>query len=136
MFYLIAANRIERSPRWTRLGDGIISDLTTLAKNLTGGMPGGAVAGIEPLMRLLDPAATAADHRSGVTHKGTFNGSPLIAAGAVAALTHLATGEHQHRADGVAARLRERMRAILDQHQVQEAFPWNCTPASTLSNAA
>ena len=109
------------SPGGLQARDGIIPDLTTLAKNLTGGMPGGAVAGIEPLMRLLDPAASANGHRPGVTHKGTFNGSPLIAAGAVAALTHLATGEHQRRADRVAARLREGMRAILDQHQVQGA---------------
>ena len=107
------------SPGGLQARDGVIPDLTTLAKNLTGGMPGGAVAGIEPLMHFLDPAVTAEGHRPAVTHNGTFNGSPIIAAGAVAALTHLATGEHQRRADRVAARLRKGMRAILDRHQVQ-----------------
>ena len=109
------------SPGGRQARDGVVPDLTTLAKNLTGGMSGGAVGGVEPMMRLLDPSVTVDGRAPAVTHKGTFNGSPLIAAGAVAALGHLSTGEHQRRADTVAARLRDGMRTVLEEHQVQGA---------------
>ena len=106
------------SPGGRQARDNVVPDLTTLAKNLTGGMPGGAVVGKESIMRLLDPTVEIEGHRPAVLHKGTFNGSPLIAAGAVAALKHLATGEPQRRADRVAAKLREGMLAIMEEHQV------------------
>lgn len=109
------------SPGGRQARDGVIPDLTTLAKNLTGGMPGGGLAGIESMMRLLDPSVSVDGRSPAVTHKGTFNGSPLIAAGAIAALKHLATGEHQRKADAMAGRLVAGMRSIMEEHQVQGA---------------
>jgi glutamate-1-semialdehyde 2,1-aminomutase len=106
------------SPGGLQARDGIVPDLTSLAKVLTGGLPGGAVAGREPIMRLLDPAVTSDGLRPGVVHKGTFNASPRVAAAGVAALRHVATGEPQRHADAVASRLREGMRGILEAHQV------------------
>ena len=82
-------------------------------------MPGGAVVGREEFMRLLDPEVEFRGFKPAVTHKGTFNGSPLIAAGAVAAMKEVATGEHQRRADEVAARLRGGIKAIMESHQVR-----------------
>jgi glutamate-1-semialdehyde 2,1-aminomutase len=106
------------SPGGAQALAGIKPDLTTLAKILTGGLPGGAVAGREEIMRLLDPTVESQGRRPGVTHKGTFNGSPLAAAAGVAALKIVRTGEPQRRADAVAASVREGMQKALDEHQV------------------
>jgi len=102
--------------RWSPGGrqalDGVIPDLTTLAKILTGGLPGGAVAGRRDVMRYLDPGETIDGMAPAVTHKGTFNGNPLAAASGVACLRHVATGEPGARADAVAEALRHGMRDV------------------------
>ncbi len=109
--------------RWSPGGrqaiDGVTPDLTTLAKILTGGLPGGAVAGKREVMRYLDPGETIDAMTPAVTHKGTFNGNPLAAASGVACLKHLATGEPQARADVVAETLREGMREVLGRLGVE-----------------
>ena len=96
----------------------VTPDLTTLAKILTGGLPGGAVAGKEEIMRLLDPTVKVNGRGPAVVHKGTFNGASIIAAPAVAALEIVKTGEPQRHADAMAARLRDGMQRVLDEHQV------------------
>ena len=48
-----------------------------------------------------------------VSHKGTFNGSPLVAAAACAAIPLLATGDVQAQADAMADRMRAGMNAAL-----------------------
>jgi len=100
---------------------GLRPDLTTFAKILTGGLPGGAVGGRESIMRLLDPAFAFKGRRPGVTHKGTFNGCSIIAAGAIAALKIVKTGQAQKHANDVAACIRKGMQTILDTHQVAGA---------------
>ena len=91
---------------------GITPDLTTLGKILTGGLPGGAVAGRADLLDLLRPDKTA---REGyVLHHGTFNGHPLPAAAGVATLQVAATGEAQEAADAHAAALRNGLQEIID----------------------
>jgi len=103
--------------RWSPGGrqalDGVTPDVTTLAKILTGGLPGGAVAGKRDVMRYLDPGETIDGLTPAVTHKGTFNGNPLAAAAGVACLRHVATGEPQAVADAAAENLRAGMRDIL-----------------------
>jgi len=101
--------------------DGVIPDLTTMAKILTGGMPGGAVGGKAEIMCLLDPGETVAAGKLGVVHKGTFNGNPLVAAAGVAALNIVGTGEPQAQADRMAERLRDGARRIMTEHQVDGA---------------
>ncbi|MEE9275544.1 MAG: aminotransferase class III-fold pyridoxal phosphate-dependent enzyme [bacterium] len=100
---------------------GVTPDLTTLAKMLTGGLPGGALAGREPYMRLLDPAIKHKGKRAGVFHRGTFSANPLSAAAGAAALEIAATGEPQRRADALAARLREGIGRILTRCEVAGA---------------
>jgi glutamate-1-semialdehyde 2,1-aminomutase len=100
---------------------GVTPDLTTLAKVLTGGLPGGAVVGREAIMRLLDPETPVNGKAPAVSHKGTFNGNPLVAAAAVAALKVIRTGEPQRLADARAAELRSGMQRVLDEHQVAGA---------------
>jgi glutamate-1-semialdehyde 2,1-aminomutase len=101
--------------------DNIIPDLTSMAKIVTGGMPGGAVGGQEKFMALLDPAHEFRGRKPAVTHKGTFNGNPLVAAAGVAALQAIKTGEPNRLADAAAARLRDGLRSIIERHQVAGA---------------
>lgn len=69
---------------------GVTPDLTTLAKILAGGLPGGCLTGRADLLDYL-----AFGHPSGLKmkHPGTYNGNPLSAAAGIAALKQVATGE-------------------------------------------
>jgi glutamate-1-semialdehyde 2,1-aminomutase len=77
---------------------GVIPDLTTLAKVLAGGLPGGAVAGREEVVSLIEFRDSGrADFSNRIPHPGTFNANPLSAAAGCAALDVVATGEpHTH----------------------------------------
>lgn len=102
--------------RWAPGGvqevEGVKPDLTTLAKILAGGFPGGAVAGRREVMehlRFPDPGSKAAK----VGHPGTFNANPLSAAAGTACLREIADGRHQRRANELAAQLRAGMNGVL-----------------------
>lgn len=69
---------------------GVVPDLICLAKILAGGLPGGAVAGREAILRLL--AAGAGGSRDRIRHQGTYNANPLSAAAGVACLEQVAAG--------------------------------------------
>jgi len=102
--------------RWAPGGrqarDGVVPDLTTMAKVVTGGLPGGAVGGKAHIMALLDPSQPVDGLAPAVSHKGTFNAAPMVAAGAIAAMKLLSTGEIQAKADAMAARLRDGFNAV------------------------
>lgn len=97
---------------------GVKPDLTTMAKIVTGGMPGGAVGGRADIMELLDPSLVRKGRKGAVNHRGTFNGNPLVAAGAVAAMKILKTGKPQKHADNMARQARERLQKVLESYQV------------------
>src|SRR4029077_5570180 len=84
---------------------GVTPDLTTLAKILAGGLPGGCVAG---RAELLEPLA----FRPGKTkmrHPGTFNANPLSAAAGIATLQIVADGEPCRHANTIARLLRKKV---------------------------
>jgi glutamate-1-semialdehyde 2,1-aminomutase len=98
---------------------GIIPDLCTLAKILTGGLPGGAVAGRDEVMHIMARTGDAQrDRFQRVSHGGTFNANPYCAATGNATLEIVATGEMQAQADKMAERLRRGLRDIVDRNQV------------------
>jgi len=103
---------------------GVVPDLTTLAKVVAGGLPGGAVAGRAEVMDLLaftdDPVWNTSRK---VRHQGTFNANPLSAAAGVAALARCADPALQAGCDALAARLRAGMNAILDRRGLP-GFAW------------
>jgi glutamate-1-semialdehyde 2,1-aminomutase len=101
------------SPGGRQARDNILPDLTTLAKVAPGGLPGGAVCGRADIMELMNNSAQRQGCSPPVSHKGTFNASPLIAAAAVAAMPHLATGEAQAKADRMAGLMRDGMNSII-----------------------
>ncbi|MES0826923.1 aspartate aminotransferase family protein [Ruegeria sp. SCP11] len=107
------------SPGGRQARDGVVPDLTTLAKIVTGGLPGGAVVGKAHLMELLSPAANRDGLSPPVSHKGTFNAAPMVAAGAVRAMEILSTGDVQAHADAMAERLRRGFNAVFARHGVQ-----------------
>lgn len=81
---------------------GVRPDLTTLAKILAGGLPGGAVAGRADIISLLefrDDSDWNAQRR--VAHPGTFNANPLSAAAGVAMLGLVKGAAIHARADAV-----------------------------------
>jgi glutamate-1-semialdehyde 2,1-aminomutase len=98
---------------------GITPDLTTMAKILAGGLPGGAVAGREDILAYIatkpDPAE---NRRSKIAHAGTFNANPLSAAAGVAMLAAVADGEAIRVANTQAARLRHGMNEVLAREKV------------------
>lgn len=90
---------------------GVTPDLTTLAKILAGGMPGGAVAGRAEIMDLLAFRGDREwDRHQRVSHAGTFNANPLAAAAGIATLERIADGEAQRRANRMGELLRAGMR--------------------------
>jgi len=89
---------------------GVTPDLTTLAKILAGGMPGGAVAGRAEIMDLLAFRGDRQwDRHQRVSHAGTFNANPLAAAAGIATLERIADGEAQRRANRMGECLRTGM---------------------------
>jgi glutamate-1-semialdehyde 2,1-aminomutase len=98
---------------------GVTPDLCTMAKVLTGGLPGGAVGGRAEVMQVIEQTGDSHhDRYERVSHGGTFNANPLCAATGNAALKVVATGEMQENADRMADRLRRGLREIVQRYEV------------------
>jgi glutamate-1-semialdehyde 2,1-aminomutase len=98
---------------------GVKPDITTMAKILAGGLPGGAVAGkadIVSMLEIRNDAAWNAERR--VQHPGTFNANPLSAAAGAAMLRLVATGEHHRHADALNARLIPALNDVIQRENV------------------
>ncbi len=74
---------------------GVTPDLTTMAKALAGGLPGGAVGGRADIMDWLAFHDEPDGRHGKVTQQGTFNANPLSAAAGIAGLDQLADGSVQ-----------------------------------------
>jgi len=99
---------------------GIRPDLTTLAKILAGGLPGGAIAGRKDILDLLDFKVAKAADREKITHQGTFNANPLSAAAGVAALEVVGTTDACVHANRYADTMRQRINEVFEEEHV----PW------------
>ena len=84
---------------------GVRPDLTTLAKILAGGLPGGAVGGRRDLLNILSFPPDV-DLRRRIGHPGTFNANPLSAAAGTRCLQLLTDGAANDAAERAARRLR------------------------------
>lgn len=95
---------------------GVTPDLTTLAKVLAGGLPGGAVGGKREILEMIstrnDPDW---DRFRKIPHPGTFNGNPLSATAGIAALKLIARGESNRTADGRSEELRKGLNDIFEE---------------------
>jgi glutamate-1-semialdehyde 2,1-aminomutase len=96
---------------------GVLPDLTALAKVLAGGFPGGAVAGRDDIMELLE----VRDDREWMLkkkmpHLGTYNANPVSAAAGIATLKIVRSGEPCRVATARGTMLRKGMNEIIDRY--------------------
>ncbi|RIK74514.1 MAG: aspartate aminotransferase family protein [Planctomycetota bacterium] len=101
------------SPGGAQQALGIKPDLTTLAKILAGGLPGGALVGRQDIMDALNTTASAQAGREKIAHHGTYNANPLSAAAGVAMLELVANTDACERANRYAEQLRTEMNRVL-----------------------
>ncbi len=96
----------------------VLPDLTTLAKILAGGLPGGAVAGRRDILAALEFRDGDWNRYKKIAHPGTFNANPLSAAAGAATLALAATGEPQQHANEVAHQLRREWNRVIAKRGV------------------
>jgi glutamate-1-semialdehyde 2,1-aminomutase len=93
---------------------GVAPDLTTLAKILAGGYPGGAVAGRPDVFASLAWREEASRIRPPrIPHQGTFNAAPVSAAAGVATLKQVRDTDAIESANRAASAIRDGMNALL-----------------------
>ena len=99
---------------------GLRPDLTTWAKILAGGLPGGAVGGRADIMEYLDYREDDArwNRHGRIGHQGTFNANPLSAAAGIACLREVATGQPTARAEARAVELRAGLAEVLERRGI------------------
>ena len=108
------------APGGVQEASGVTPDLTTMAKIVAGGLPGGAVAGRKEILDGLDFKETARQGREKVFHPGTFNANPVSAAAGAKALEVLTASQACAQAADTTRHLREELNGVL----LDEAVPW------------
>jgi len=99
---------------------GVTPDLTTMAKIVAGGMPGGAVGGRKDILDWLDFEVSSAAGHERIGHQGTHNAHPVCAAAGIATLKIIRDTDACQRATAISTQVREGMNAILEE----EGIPW------------
>jgi glutamate-1-semialdehyde 2,1-aminomutase len=115
------------SPGGAQAAYGVVPDLTSLAKILAGGMPGGAVVGRKEILDFLDVEASRRAGRDKIQHQGTYNANPVSAAAGLAALEFIEATNPGARADESAALLRDGLNEVIEA----EGLPWVVYGASS-----
>jgi glutamate-1-semialdehyde 2,1-aminomutase len=102
------------APGGTQARYGVTPDLTTLAKILAGGMPGGCVTGKRDIVSMIEfRDAEWASRR--IQHPGTFNANPISAAAGSAMLKIARTGEPHKHADALNQKLIAGLNGVLER---------------------
>ncbi len=92
---------------------GVTPDMTTLAKIIAGGLPGGAVVGQAAILdRVAFGGDPAWNRKERVAHAGTYNANPLSAAAGIAMLSFIADGEAHRRANRAGTALRQELAGV------------------------
>ena len=98
---------------------GVTPDLTSLAKILGGGLPGGAVVGRADYLDMIQHRGDPEwDSTRRLAHAGTFNANPLSAAAGVTALDLVATTNVNAQADAMAQRLKDGLNQLLARMEI------------------
>jgi glutamate-1-semialdehyde 2,1-aminomutase len=108
------------SPGGAQAHFGVRPDMSTHAKIIGGGLPGGAVVGRKDILDNLDFAVAKAAGREKIQHPGTFNANPVSAAAGTAALTIVRDTDACARASAFGEELRAGLNAVLED----ESVPW------------
>ena len=89
--------------------------MTTMAKILGGGLPGGAVAGKADIVNMIE-GTNDPDRR--IAHNGTFNANPLSAVAGIKALELVANTDVNERAAAMGERLKAGMNEMLTKLEI------------------
>ncbi|MEX2643168.1 MAG: aspartate aminotransferase family protein [Acetobacterales bacterium] len=99
---------------------GVTPDMSSLAKIVAGGMPGGACVGSKEIMDGLDFEATAKLGKEKIAHPGTYNANPVSAAAGITCLNILNTTDVHERINAMGRDLR----GMLTQVLLDEGVAW------------
>ena len=110
------------SPGGAQQAYGVIPDMTTLAKIVAGGLPGGAVVGKRDIMQVQAfKGELHKDRFERVLQQGTFNANPMSAAAGFTALGIVAEGWATEQANQAGEQLRMGLRDCLERRGVAGA---------------
>jgi glutamate-1-semialdehyde 2,1-aminomutase len=104
------------SPGGAQAYYGVTPDLTSMAKILAGGLPGGCLAGRADVLSFIEPRPG----RPKMKHPGTYNANPLSAAAGIATLKRVATGDPCRWASDAGRTLRNGLNAMFEAN----GWPW------------
>ncbi|MEC9277713.1 MAG: aminotransferase class III-fold pyridoxal phosphate-dependent enzyme, partial [Chloroflexota bacterium] len=97
----------------------IIPDMTTMAKILGGGLPGGAVAGKSEIINMIEPTGDPQwDRERRIAHNGTFNANPLSAVAGIAALELVRDETINEKATIMGNKLKEGLNGLLSKLEI------------------
>ena len=97
----------------------VTPDITTLAKILGGGLPGGAVAGKADLINLIEFKDDASyNHNERVGHPGTFNANPVSAAAGATALELVRDTDVNAITDAAGGKLKAGLNELLGKMEI------------------
>lgn len=105
---------------------GITPDMTTLAKIVAGGLPGGCIAGRADIMAVFEFRDTPGWKK--IVHPGTYNANPLSSVAGATCLRLVSDPKVQEHADAMASRLRSGFNAAL----VDRGIPGVCYGESSV----
>jgi glutamate-1-semialdehyde 2,1-aminomutase len=99
---------------------GVNADLSTHAKIVAGGLPGGCLTGRADIVSMLEIRENDSEWNAGkrVSHQGTFNANPVSAAAGLSALRLIEAGGEVERADATAAALVRGLNALFQELSV------------------
>jgi len=98
---------------------GVTPDMTTLAKIVGGGLPGGAVSGKADIINMIQATGDPDfDQNRRIGHNGTFNANPLSAAAGVTALELVRDTPVNETADAMGHRLKDGLNDLLGRMEV------------------
>jgi len=101
---------------------GVTPDMTTLAKIVAGGLPGGAVVGKRAVLDVQTfKGELHRDRFERVLQQGTFNANPLSAAAGLACLRVVAEGWATSKSDAAGEQLRAGLRDVMEMRGVAGA---------------
>lgn len=101
---------------------GIKPDLTSTAKILAGGLPGGAICGRADILEHLDFDVATQKGFEKIGHQGTYNANPLSAAAGITALSIIRESDACEQASAQAHKLRDACNTVF----ANEGVPWAC----------
>jgi glutamate-1-semialdehyde 2,1-aminomutase len=123
------------SPGGAQAALGITPDMTTLAKIMCGGLPGGVVVGRKDIMDWLDFKVARDTGHEKISHQGTFNANPISAAAGIATLEIIAATDACARANAYGEAVRAKMNEVLAEERVKWAVHGSYSGMHIYTNA-